>query len=319
MIIRGTRRWTPAALVLAVVAALTAAVLAAPAEAATTPSVQGIVTAADGSGPIAGIEVCAVRRDGANLNQRTCAETAADGSYAIQLTKGKFSLEAEQPYLYGSWVQQDYQAGKTFTFTSTTKVTADFALVRGARISGHITPPDGAPTINFGSIRAYRVDSAGKTASDSNYLSNMGSDGYFSIAKLPAGTYKLQIDEVGWPIYTNQWYPAASSANAAEPITVETGQAVGGRDITLTRTGTITINLLQPRRDTLEQRRPALRCRRSRDLRGLQRISQHHHFHWTPSRRLQGRRPPVQRRGIPRVVRRRAHVREGQRHRRGLG
>jgi hypothetical protein len=248
VIIRGTRRWTPTALVVAVVAALAAAVLAAPAQAATPPSVQGVVTAADGSGPIAGIEVCAVRlNSGGDLNDRTCTHTATDGSYAIQLSKAKFRFEAEEPYLYGSWVRQAYQAGKSFTVSSTTSLTANFALVRGATISGHVTPPEGGPTTRYLHVNAFRVDSAGKTASSSSYISNLGSDGYFNIAKLPAGTYKLLVDDGNSPEgYNNQWYPAASAAGAAEPITVGTGQTQGGLEILLTPTGSITLSLFNP-------------------------------------------------------------------------
>lgn len=241
MITRGTRRWTPTALVLAVVAALAATVFAAPADAATGPSVHGVVTAADGSGPVAGIQVCA-----AGSNGQTCAETASDGSYLIQLFKGKFSFYAQQSYLYGTWVQQEYQAGKSFTFNSTTSLTADFALVRGARISGIISPADGESKLTIASIRAFPVDAAGKVSNSNSYFSNLAPNGYFEVAKLPAGTYKLQIEPDGAWTHTNQWYPAASSAGTAEPITVGTGQAVGERNFKLTPTGSIKIQVLNP-------------------------------------------------------------------------
>ncbi|MDX6232735.1 MAG: hypothetical protein QOH68_1731, partial [Nocardioidaceae bacterium] len=65
--------------------------------------------------------------------------------------------------------------------------------------------------------------------------------------KLPAGTYKVMVDDGNSPEgYNNQWYPASSTASAAEPISVETGQTQGGLKISLTPTGSITISLFNP-------------------------------------------------------------------------
>ncbi len=225
-----------------------AALAAMPAEAATTPVAHGTVTAAEGSGPIVGITVCATHRNArGDYGAQRCTETAADGTYTIPVTNSLWSISAEQRYLYGAWLPQDYNNRKAYSFATSPTRTFNFALVRGATISGYVSPPEGGPRIDFTHVGAHRVGSTGKVAKTATSFSNVSSDGYYRVAKLPAGTYKLLVDDGYSPVgYANQWYPAAAAASGGEAVTVGTGQAVTGRDISLTLAGSLTITLRKP-------------------------------------------------------------------------
>lgn len=248
VITRGRRDAAPVIFLL-LAAAIVLGGLATPAQAATTPSAHGTVTAADGSGPIGGITVCATRRTSTGgYGAQRCTETADDGTYTIQLTAGSYySFSAEQKYLYGAWLSQDYNFRKAYVFNATTDRTISFALVRGASISGVITPPEGGPRIDNTHVSAHRVLSTGKVANTETSFSNVTPNGYFEVAKLPAGTYKLRVDDGSSTAgYRNQWYPAAAAASRGEGVTVTTGEAVTGRNITLTLSGALTITLRKP-------------------------------------------------------------------------
>lgn len=242
--IRGRRRAAPVIFVLSVLTIAAAALVAAPAHAGATPVAHGTVTAADGSGPIAGITVCATHRNtSGDYGGRRCTETAADGTYRIQVAAGLYSFHAEEPYLYGTWLPQHYNARKAYVFGATTSRTFNFQLVRGASISGYLTPPEGGPRIDYTHVTAYRLDSTGKPGARVSF-SNVTSSGYYSISKLPAGSYKLQVDDGFGPAgYMNQWYPAAAAASGGEAVTVGAGEHVTGRGISLTLSGSLTINL----------------------------------------------------------------------------
>jgi hypothetical protein len=247
--IRGKRRGAPVIFVLVVLAVVAGALAATPAQAATTPNAHGVVTAADGSGPIAGIKVCATHRStsGGYGGQR-CTETAADGSYTIPLYAGLFSFRAEQEYLYGTWLPQDYNSRTAYSFSVTTSRTINFAMVRGAKISGYLHAPDGGnPADDFLAVEAYPVDSEGHTGAYMNLFSNVTSNGYFEVSKIPPGQYKLLASDNNDPVkYAQQWYPDAPAASGGTTITVTVGQHVTGRDLTLTEPGGITITLRKP-------------------------------------------------------------------------
>ncbi|MCW2749847.1 MAG: hypothetical protein JWR83_957 [Aeromicrobium sp.] len=230
------RRRSVLVLALAVAALGSLAVL--PAEASTSPRVYGMVRAADGSGPIAGIRVCAESPKGGDR----CTTSAVDGTYSIKLRVAPFRYHAFEDSIYGGWVDQKYKNGQIYHIKSTTVHHVNFAMVKGGTISGVLHPPEGGPGIDDTHVTAFRVDSTGRPVESVN-LSNVTDSGYYIVSKLPAGTYKLEVDDGRSPGYLNQWYPAQSMASAAEAVTVGVGQAVSGLDIWLTPTGSITIHL----------------------------------------------------------------------------
>lgn len=213
-----------------------------PAQAASTPQVSGVVTGADGSDPIAGIKVCAEIPNGDDQ----CTTSGADGSYFIKLKVAPVRYHAYQEYLYGDWVEQTYKNGQIFHIKSTTVHHVNFALQRGATISGHLYGPDGGnPNDTYLNVEAYTVDANGTTHGYANLLSNTNDDGYFQISKMPAGTYMLLVKDNDTPQnYGQQWYPDASMASAGTPITVTTGEHVTGKDMTLSTPGSLSIQTL---------------------------------------------------------------------------
>ncbi|VXC47197.1 exported hypothetical protein [Aeromicrobium sp. 9AM] len=227
---------------------------AMPAEAATAPVAHGTVTAAEGSGPIVGITVCATHRNArGDYGAQRCTETAADGTYTIPVTSSLWSISAEQRNLYGAWLPQDYNNRKAYSFATSPSRTFNFALVRGATISGYLSPPESGPRIDYTHVGAHRVGSTGKVDKTATSFSNVSSDGYYRVAKLPAGTYKLLVDDGYSPVgYANQWYPDAAAASGGERVTVGTGQSVTGRDISLSLAGSLTIALHSPKGSSLK-------------------------------------------------------------------
>lgn len=220
-----------------------------PAMAASTGTAAGLVTAADDSTPIQGITVCAIKRSSTGgFGAQTCAQTGADGRYSMTLPIGNYSFTAEDSYLYGDWVQQDYHELRKYTVASGATRTASFQMVRGARITGHLKAPDGSgPGHTYMGVRAFHVDSNGITRRDANLISNVTSSGHFEVAKMPAGRYRLQIsDNSGTYAWANQWYPDSAAASGGSIISVTAGQQLTDRDAPLTVPGSITVQLLKP-------------------------------------------------------------------------
>lgn len=243
------RRGAPISVLLIVIAITLGALAAGPAQAATSPYAHGTVTAADGSGPIAGITVCATHRNtSGDYGGERCTETAADGTYRIDVTASLYSFTAEQRYLYGDWLPQDYNARKAYSFGATTSRTFNFSLVRGAKISGYLKAPGGGgPGHDVMAVEAYRVDSTGVTRGYANVFSNVGTSGYFEVSKIPPGRYRLKIsDNSGTYAWAEQWYPASGTASGGTLFTVTAGQRITGQDAQLTVPGSITIQLLKP-------------------------------------------------------------------------
>lgn len=221
----------------------------APATAASPGTVAGLVTAADDGTPIQGITVCAIKRSSTGgFGTETCEQTGADGRYSMTLPVGTYSFRAEEQYLYGDWVQQDYHELRTYTVTSGATRTANFAMVRGAKITGYLQAPGGGgPGHGDMAVHAFRVDSKGRTAASYTAFSNTTSGGYFEVSKLPAGRYRLQsVDGSGPPVWAGQWYPDSPVASGAEILTVTTGQHLSNRNFPLTAPGSITVQLLKP-------------------------------------------------------------------------
>lgn len=216
--------------------------------AASTTQVSGVVTAADGSGTLAGMEVCA-SRPGSTV---PCVLTGTDGTYSFALSPGSYTFRARDPYRYGQWVEQQFQDGAAIAIGTTARH-IDFSLVRGARITGYLrTPAGGIPGNNALQVTAYPVNASGVTSKTLLTFSNTNSSGYFDVARLPAGTYKLFVDDgnYGNEPYARQWYPAASAASAGTAITVSTGQIAANRNMTLSPPSTLTIKLLHDGKPT---------------------------------------------------------------------
>ncbi|MDQ3156477.1 MAG: carboxypeptidase-like regulatory domain-containing protein [Actinomycetota bacterium] len=252
MVLGGSRphRGTLVTLVIVVVGMLSASA-ATTAQAATPPSISGTVTAADGTGPIDGLEVCAERQiSKTSWQYDSCTRSAGGGAYTLPLNKGVFRLYADAPGLYGNWVRQQVGGGTgtPHTLAATTAKTVNISMVRGAKLSGYLHGVDGGPpSERFLWVEAYRVRADGTIPQSYDTFSNITYDGHFDVSELAAGTYKLRVSDHATPlVYGQQWFPDAAVASAATPLTVRTGQRLSGNDITLTSAGTLEITLTKP-------------------------------------------------------------------------
>lgn len=204
-----------------------------PADAASKIVVSGMVAARDGGEAIPGIEVCAT----SPVGRPYCGTSQDDGAYRITLPKGSYTLHAEDPFLYGSWVQADHRGGRRVELT--TSRTIPWQLERGARITGDLRDVDRG-SLRHADLSVTAVPVDGKD--QEQMWSNISTDGYFDVARLPAGRYRLLvIDHSTAKPYARQWYPSGAVASAGEIITVATGQRVVDRDIALRSAGRLSL------------------------------------------------------------------------------
>lgn len=140
--------------------------------------------------------------------------TASDGSVSFpDVASGTISFD----------VSRSGYAATTWMFsTDGTSATGSFAVVVGPLASGSTTVattvrrPDGAP-LPLASVYLDPV------AGGSSIVGRTTERGDLSIAKVPAGTYRLRVGEVtaerGGPTLTT-WYPGVGESSRAVPVTV---------------------------------------------------------------------------------------------------
>lgn len=193
--------------------------------------VTGVVQAKDGSGPVAGIDVCLSGEKG---KYYYCGSSDAEGHYTVKISAGpSYVMSARNPGFYGEFIDQVRNGGKPFKISKS--FVANWSMVRGASISGHLRPPAEQPLAHADlSVWAYRVDSQGRTSGSSRYGSNIAESGYFYVSALPAGRYRLLVEDSSADrAYARQWYPDASAASTSTPLSVTTAQDLTDTDITL--------------------------------------------------------------------------------------
>lgn len=204
-----------------------------PADAATKIVVSGTVTAKDGGDAIPGIEVCATTPAG----RPYCGTSQDDGAYRITLPKGSYALHAEDPFLYGGWVQAEYRGGRRVELTASR--TIPWQLDRGARITGDLRDVDRG-SLRHADLSVTAVPVGQEVGA--GLWSNISTDGYFEVSRLPAGRYRLLVvDHSTAKPYARQWYPSGAVASEGEIVTVTTGQRVVDRDIALRSAGRLSL------------------------------------------------------------------------------
>lgn len=242
---------TPLARLLAAGAGLAAvlAMVQSSAGAATSVRIDGVVRSVEAGQPgLGGIEVCARGKATSGRPLTLCAKTASDGRYSLTAPKGSYHFFATEPDLYGEWVSQSYDSGRTTTLRSAR--TINFQLARGAQISGVLRMPDGSTpgASNALVVSAYRVSSDGSAGQHLGLFANTNDAGYFQISKLPAGRYAIQVEDNGHePRLARQWYPSATTAKAGTALTVVAGQRLTDRDMTLRAGSTLRFTIKNPR------------------------------------------------------------------------
>lgn len=202
------------------------------------PSISGSVTGASGQ-PLQGIEVIAYCWTcGYELVDQT--STTPDGSYRMaSLPPGSYSLgfrDGTGHYLTEFWDDAP-SAATSHRFVvgrSDEVVGKDAVLEPAAFISGTVTGPDALPVQGV-TVRLYR-------AADSTYLSDKtastAADGTYTFPGLRAGDYRVGFSDSAWR-YLGEFWNDRSSLEAAETVTVDTGETRSGVDAQLATTGGI--------------------------------------------------------------------------------
>ena len=213
-----------------------------------TARIRGRVVAGDTGLPLRKAQV---RAFSAELRENRLAISADNGTFELtELPAGRYQLTASK----GSFVQLQYGQSRPFEAGKPLEVgdgqtieKVDFALPRGALITGRVIDEVGEPTsdVQVAALRYQfvqgqrRLVPAGRTATTNDI-------GEYRVFGLPPGQYYVSAtlrtinpvdtaatDRSG---YAPTYYPGAPSVSGAERLTVELGQARNGVDVVLAPT-----------------------------------------------------------------------------------
>lgn len=199
--------------------------------------IRGTVTAPAGTGVVQ-VLVTAHRYDPSRETWNAVAwdGTEFDGSYDLAgLPAGTYRLRftdsTERALATEYWNDQpDIESAQDIVVTAGDAVTGkDAQLATAGSISGRITDTDGVGVQS--SLVVYRLSPAGQfveTASEGTT-----SNGRYSIPRLPAGTYRLEIKPTDG--HADEFYEDATTLASATDIVVGAGEAVAGRDAVVDR------------------------------------------------------------------------------------
>ena len=233
------------ALVLGTTAAGVVAISVAPAGAVSPGGISGTVTTAGGLSTLSGICVQAIQNGGGT--GFGSASTASDGTYSVTgLPAGSYSVEFYSGGCgnSGSYLTQWYNNETSFGSADPVAVAAgsttgsiDAALQPAGTIAGTVTAagPGGAAVGGI-CVTANQNNAGGGSGS-----ATTASDGTYSIANLPAGSYSVQFSTGcgNASNYLTQWYNNEPSAGSADPVVVTAGSTTGSIDAALQPAGTI--------------------------------------------------------------------------------
>jgi hypothetical protein len=180
-------------------------------------SIEGRVTSAATSLPLAGVEVCALVPPEETVE---CAVSEADGDYKIEgLPAGTYKVEFEDEPDYAS----QFYAGKTTLAEATPVSVSTGASTTG--INAALAPVEG-PHLGAGSIEGrVTAQATGLALSGVQVCAIPGSpekcdltglDGAYSIVNLPPGDYKVEFND--GPGFQIQFYDEASSIAGATTV-----------------------------------------------------------------------------------------------------
>jgi Carboxypeptidase regulatory-like domain len=222
-----------------------------------TATIRGRVVAADSGQPLrkAQVRLGSIdmgRAPGRFENQ--LSTTDAEGRYEFgKLPAGRYRLSV----IKGGYVTLEYgqrrfgDSGKPIELVDEQLVEKiDFALPRGAVITGRVIDENGEPTVNvFVAPMRYRFDERGRRRLSPTAGASTNDLGEFRIFALPPGEYYVSAtfpadfgesnDRVAYaPIY----YPATPDVDLADRITVASGQTVSDLLLTLSPVRTVRVS-----------------------------------------------------------------------------
>jgi hypothetical protein len=177
-------------------------------------TVSGTVTAADGSGPIEGIQACA--REVGGEGYQFCAQTESDGTYEILgVPADPYSMTFESGSSGAAYATRYYDEksfeveADHFTLASGQQFTADAAMSRAGAIEGTATKA-GKP-LQYDFVCAYTLAEVkvGCTVTEE--------EGKYRYEGLPVGSYILELESFGQAL---QFSGGAATFATATPVTV---------------------------------------------------------------------------------------------------
>ncbi|WP_162242339.1 carboxypeptidase regulatory-like domain-containing protein [Arthrobacter sp. Leaf337] len=208
-------------------------------------SISGKVTAPAGT-DMTNMRVAAYTTD-AEYNESGSTQVAQDGTYRLSgLAAGSYKLQFSG-YQSGALTQW-YNNAASFSTANAVDIAAgqdltgiNATLVKGATISGKVTASAG---VNLGSVSINVVPTDPQSGFFSSYT-RLAPDGSYKVVGLPAGSYKIEF------VGSNagalpQWYNNADSLEAANALTLTTGQDLTGIDAALVKGASISGKVTVP-------------------------------------------------------------------------
>ncbi len=202
-------------------------------------TIEGKVTEAGTGAPIAGIEVCAYPDNGEEEPTREqeehvrCATTGASGEYVLkEVVPGPYFVGFEVPE--GSslnYVPQEYGGASPtplVVIENEVRKEIDAQLAHGGLIAGVVTSATTGAGIEHAVVLAEEFEN--EKAVFANYTET-GSGGAYTLAGLPAGSYKVVFLAAG---YTPQAYKDSATLQGGELVAVEVLKTTGSIDAALT-------------------------------------------------------------------------------------
>ena len=217
------------------VAILFAAVfVATPADAQANGAISGTVTDDNGA-PLDQVLVCTFSESTAT---GSCATTASDGSYTIDLLSTASDHRVEFLDTTGLHTAEFYddtidpnQATLIPVAAGQTVTGIDASLSLAGQISGTITDTNGNP---IAQITVSAID----TASGNGFSIDTMADGTYTIGGLGTADYQVQFSDFAG-VYVNEFYDDADGFTQADIVSVTAGQTTSGIDASLELAGFI--------------------------------------------------------------------------------
>jgi len=199
-------------------------------------SISGLVTAAGGQTPIAGVVVCAWFTTEEEIAR--CEETEANGHYLITgLAGGRYKVEFEDffgelnilPQFFSG--RASYGEADTVTVTSNlTTQNVNATLGQGGEITGTLS--DAETELPIWGYIACAYEGDGEEAG----CGETDDEGAYTISSLATGSYRVRFRPAGFPFagsatrFADQFYSHAPSESSASPVTVSAGAVTSGID-----------------------------------------------------------------------------------------
>jgi Leucine-rich repeat (LRR) protein/PKD repeat protein len=198
-------------------------------------TISGKVTLASNGAPLEGVQVFI---HDYNTDERMGDSTTnTDGNYTVaNLPAGTYRVMVlnYQGYSFQYYNQTTVRQVSTKVIVTGGKETPDinFALVPGGTISGEVTAASGGAPL--GGVQVFIHDF--ETDEPKGYFKT-GSDGLYSVANLPAGTYRVMV--VTYPNYSMQYYKDTDTWWDMERVVVTAGEETTNINFALVPGGTI--------------------------------------------------------------------------------